>query len=905
MDTLESFLENHKHNKNVAGSYITHTKIPNNAKKIYGGSYCIPQEDYPTFIELYNKDILQKKQKSYLVEKQPNHFFAVDLDFRYDNSITKRQHTKDHIIDVVMLYNDNINKYVDADDYYVFVMEKPYVNVLNDKTKDGIHIIWSIGIERNIQKQIRKDIIKFIKDNHFIDDLPIKNTIEDVIDDAITSGRNNWLLYGSQKPADKYKYEITNVFHIQDGDINEIPFDLNKHFHYLCPQSNIHNILPLKEGVEIPMENKIIDDGNETDLSIDPTPALGSAGCPRDFKDKKEIDILLECCKERFATGKYKEWVNIGQVLKNEFSKQDATMIFIEATKKYGSDNKKVEAKEQIDKIKHTPKSAEKRLTIKSLYYWACNDNPTLFKAYKATINEKPNIDILFENIKENEDINRLGKAVEKYDIFASFTESDAGNCFLDTMGLREDIICFDLTPNNYKIFKYSNEKCIWEFRNDRAFIKNALSNDFVGILNKYLKRMEAHYSMLEQKDFNETIDKQLDLIKKKIRKIYEIITFLKKTQWKNNITSEILEICYENDITKLDQFNNTKYLIPFKNNKIVDLRTNEIISRTREHRFTFECDFNFIPYDETSQGFIFAKKYFNDLFCNNQETINAVLNIFKTALVGIPMRYVFFLTGEGRNGKSLLLKVLKKAFGSFVDTVSKLIFVKQKGNFTSTLNTEFEKLTKCRFAFVNELSDEDEANTERLKEITGGDPIDFRGMRQTNRTIIPTSSAFGVGNTLPKINAQQAVLDRLVNIPFNNRFNVDTCFEDTLFKNIDFIVSYIFHFGKVITGDLVLSDEMKASKADYVADNQEKLKEYMENTYNIDEVNGEPISINDIRIAYINWAKENHYKIDTLTPTKITKLLKSWGYETYRRTSGTFVKYLYMINNTNEILDV
>jgi P4 family phage/plasmid primase-like protien len=913
MPTLRDYLK-----MNVAGKGegITHTRIADKELKIYGGIYNISDDK---FYDIYYNQVFNLELDEYLTEKQSfdNSPLVLDLDFRYDTSITERQHSKDHILDIIMESYEYLKEYYDLNDIpiEVFVMEKPQPNCLADKTKDGVHILFNFATDRGLSVLIRNALINKIKKEKWFDDLPLTNTVEDVIDEGVIKGQCNWLMYGSKKPTDKHPYKVVNKYSIINDKINNLDFNLENDFKTLCIRSGVHLKLKFKEDLSreqiatweltcMSLSNRKKEKSNET-----LTNEIIENANPIDFTNKKEIEILLECCKGRFETGKHKEWIDIAQVLKNEYSKDDAMNIFVEATKKYGSDNKKTEAKETINRIKHTPKSASNRLTIKSLHYWASQDNNTLYREYKQSLNTKPNIDILIDSIKQDEDVERFIKTLKKYNIIDAFTENDAGNCFLETMKLKDDIVCYDLTPNKYKIFKYSNEKCLWEFRTDRAFIKNALSTDFVNIIKKYSNSLQFQFKSLQDKGIDKSgvNDKLMDDLIKKISRTNDAITNLKKTQWKNNITSEIFEICYNPNTDLINQYNTEKYIVPFKNNKVIDLRDNKVYNRTREHNFSFECNFNFIEkYDENNKGFVFADKYFKDLFCNNQETILAVLNILKTMIIGIPMRYVFFMTGEGRNGKSILLKILRNAFGNFVDTISKLVIIKQKGNFTSTLNTEVEKLTNCRIGFVSELSDEDECNIERIKEITGGDPINFRGMRQTDITIIPTCSLLNVTNELPKIKAQQAIIDRTVLIPFNARFNVDTTFEKKVMDNIDYIISYIFHNGKVIDGDLVVSEEMKASMESYVADNQDKLKEFMTETYSIDETNGESISISDIRVEYINWARLNHYKIDNITPTKTTKLLKSWNYEIYRKATGTSIRHLKRIEKEkNCIIDV
>ena len=95
----------------------------------------------------------------------------------------------------------------------------------------------------------------------------------------------------------------------------------------------------------------------------------------------------------------------------------------------------------------------------------------------------------------------------------------------------------------------------------------------------------------------------------------------------------------------------------------------------------------------------------------------------------------------------------------------------KQKGNFSSSINTELQKLVKCRLAYVSELSNEDELNVTRIKEITGGDPIDYRGLQKDNVTIIPTCNLFNLTNKLPTFKVQKANCDIIINIPFKNEF--------------------------------------------------------------------------------------------------------------------------------------
>ena len=93
------------------------------------------------------------KNKEYLTEKQiiENLPLLVDIDFRYDKSIKTRQHTKEHIIDLITLYAAKINeiyKVESSSTINVYVMERYEMNLLEDKSKDGIHIVFTISMHK-------------------------------------------------------------------------------------------------------------------------------------------------------------------------------------------------------------------------------------------------------------------------------------------------------------------------------------------------------------------------------------------------------------------------------------------------------------------------------------------------------------------------------------------------------------------------------------------------------------------------------------------------------------------------------------------------------------------------------------------------------------------------------------
>ena len=176
-----------KFNTNKGDAY-SHTRIANKELGITGGSFMIEQSDIDTFHEKYINNVFVKGNMEYLTEKQlvENGPLLIDIDLRYID-ITTRQHTPDHIIDLIMLYANKITELLDIPDSTsidIFVMEKNEVNILEDKTKDGIHIIFGIQIHKALQLLLRSKILKELSE--IWEDLPYINSIDDVIDLGVT-----------------------------------------------------------------------------------------------------------------------------------------------------------------------------------------------------------------------------------------------------------------------------------------------------------------------------------------------------------------------------------------------------------------------------------------------------------------------------------------------------------------------------------------------------------------------------------------------------------------------------------------------------------------------------------------------------------------------------------------------
>ena len=138
---MDQFLQNHAA---PSAAESTHTRIGNPELHVYGASYTILPTEKDEFYKLYYRHVFEQGQVAYLTEKQlevgP---IAIDLDFRYKEA--KRAYTSNDIVEFIDMVVQQLNTvFTITKNFPIYVFEKPDINVLPDKIKDGIHII--IGV---------------------------------------------------------------------------------------------------------------------------------------------------------------------------------------------------------------------------------------------------------------------------------------------------------------------------------------------------------------------------------------------------------------------------------------------------------------------------------------------------------------------------------------------------------------------------------------------------------------------------------------------------------------------------------------------------------------------------------------------------------------------------------------
>jgi len=330
---LNTFLFAHKTKDN---ELVTHTRIggkDENGNTIYGGKYSIPPEKMDEFYSIYYNHVFTQGLPEYLTEKHNQGNDAVlyvDLDFRYVKGTSKRQITKEHILEFAEFIQAEIQELTQQGaahqpDYKLFISTKDHVNVCDEYTKDGIHIASNLIVPRHIQQKIRNNIIKNENFQLLMDEIGCTNTPDDVYDAAVTNGTANSQLIGSKKPTNEpyvLRYEINDTDCI---DITETDIELMKTVSVMLPDNTVRDypFIPIDKPTEKrvkPRRLVVVDDSPIIPVNIDNiTSAEQVFQFYQDIKtdETEKIREFLFALPLSYSDG-YHTWLKVGHALKCE-----------------------------------------------------------------------------------------------------------------------------------------------------------------------------------------------------------------------------------------------------------------------------------------------------------------------------------------------------------------------------------------------------------------------------------------------------------------------------------------------------------------------------------------------------------------------------------------------------------
>ncbi|MET9517008.1 phage/plasmid primase, P4 family [Streptomyces sp. NPDC002994] len=143
--------------------------------------------------------------------------------------------------------------------------------------------------------------------------------------------------------------------------------------------------------------------------------------------------------------------------------------------------------------------------------------------------------------------------------------------------------------------------------------------------------------------------------------------------------------------------------------------------------------------------------RFLDETFGGDQELLRYVQRMAGYSASGSVKWHVLpFLHGGGGNGKGVFLNVLRNILGDYAATAPNA-FLMAGGQ---RHETEIARLHGLRLVIASEVNQEAKFDEAKVKELTGGDGLTARFMRQDHFTFEPTHKLWLMGNHQPRVSA-------------------------------------------------------------------------------------------------------------------------------------------------------
>lgn len=228
--------------------------------------------------------------------------------------------------------------------------------------------------------------------------------------------------------------------------------------------------------------------------------------------------------------------------------------------------------------------------------------------------------------------------------------------------------------------------------------------------------------------------------------------------------------------------FDNISNYLPFQNG-ILDLASGLLIPHDKKYFITLVLPYDYQVVDkqsiEESHLWQTIKKIFVD-----EEIRKFALSCYSTSLIGENIQHIFICSGKGGNGKGVLNRLNSNALDNYSIKGSSAILTSEK---KIGACPELANLAYKRFVVFQEVEGKSFENAV-LKDLTGGDKIDARGLYDSNTSKKNCMSAFLETNGAPPLKRppQDAEKRRFKMIEFKSHFSKNITEDDWV--NLKFV---------------------------------------------------------------------------------------------------------------------
>ena len=754
------------------------------------GRWLITDSDYPKFLDLLHDYLFVKNGRSLNLVEQPRinepKPLLIDLDFRYPATCAlSRTFTLDHIRTFCTDVLGGLKHFFGIDQhelirFFVTLRPAPYHEQGKPERKDGVHIICpDVTLTNDKQKVLREWLMQKKSVANCFAETQYTNADEDVYDKSMTH-KQGWFFFGESKPNIP-RYELAAVYYYNEENqtLNEekvSQYDNRQLMEILSIRYHVsEDINPVREDVKAEYQ-KILN----PPISFQKAPVTSTSAeteetekallegirdilMPKGHTEEEKggiRDLVIKCLSTKRADA-YDEWMRVGWCLHNiEPSEEMFTlwMDFSRKSSKFKESDIPPLRRDWFSKMRKTGDGF--RLTELSLKKWAREDNP---EAYNEIMNGNIHEFILRKMDATHFHVARLMKEMYGGNYVASINSKTTEWWF------------------------YDDELNMWKEVKQGIKLRRNISFE---VADRVMEASKKYKNILDDKG-TPMKDIYEDTTIKKLRKINESL-------YNSGFTDSVMKMAanffYIEDFHS--KLNANVFLFGCKNG-VLDLRSKEaeVIppAITREHVIfrqgrpedyvSFLAGQNlpdteaidYIPLsqltEEQEEHLAGLKDFFAKLF-PEEDLRRYVLRLLASCLEGCNREQCYYtFIGGGSNGKSKLNDLCRMTLGDYWCSLQTTALTRKRPD-AGAANPEIMAVKNRRFIGMQEPDDKEPINTSRMKQFSGEDIIEARGLFQDQEKFKITGKLIMMTNKLPPIHTMDhGTWRRIRVVPFKSKF--------------------------------------------------------------------------------------------------------------------------------------
>lgn len=868
------------------------------------GRWIVSDEDYPRFLDLFHDYLFVKNARPLNLVEQPRvnqpKPLLIDLDFRYSSDqAVHRTFTNKQIEKFCKFVLDGLKTFFEIDSYemlhfFVTLRPAPYQEAGKKERKDGVHIECpDICLSNEKQKVLRAWLLSHNCVSKAFANTNYTNSDADVYDESMVR-KQGWFFFGESKPTIA-RYDLAFVmkynpeeeeFSIQDKseytnrelmELLSVRFNLVDDDNVVREeaQAEYQGLLNPVATVSTNVEQEP-EETNQTNNDIEVLTALRDIliGTERTEEEQNIVKLLVRNCLSPERADKYESWIRVGWCLHNIEPSEDMFNLWMEFSAKSTKSSLNNVSELRRDWFGRMRKEGDgPRLTELALRKWARDDNPV---EYKRIIDA----DIL-EYILHKVDTTHFHVAQLMKKLYQGNYVASIGSKTTDW-------------------YFYDDKINMWKHLNQGIQLRKNISFEVAEYIFQATQKKQKQL-LQAGKDLKDVFkDTHIEKLIKTQQSLYST-TFTDSTMkmaanffmvedFQNKLDSNVFLFGCKNGVLELraKTTENPREHVIFR-----DGRPEDYVSFLAGQNLPDSDAITYTPFDELNAEQLQQLEEIKDFFSKiipRPDLRAYVLRLLSSCLEGANREQCYYtFIGAGGNGKSKLMDLCRLTFGDYWSSLQTTVLTGKRPQ-AGNANPELICIKNKRFISMQEPEERAPINTSIMKQFSGEDIIEARGLFKDQERFKITGKLFMMCNRLPPVNSMDnGTWRRIRVVPFEAKFvtaedpdykakkpNVflrDPELDNKLRIWREVFLSWLVHIYDteyIPTGLEPIPDIVKKESADY----KESFDTFAKfRNERIRKATGEKTTFKAIMSAYTMWKSENR-RGTTLTPKELQNRL-------------------------------